>query len=152
MGPSPWVLIVSLEILFPRLASEGFVETSSATAKYNCIAWAAGRTDDWWWPDPLGNYPWPEGVPRTVSIEAFCQAFETLGYMRCEHGDFEPGFEKVAIYSLNGLPTHAARQLPGGQWTSKLGKEIDITHALTGLEGPIYGQVVGYLKRPRTGT
>lgn len=149
MGPSPWVLSVSLEILFPRLASEGFAETSSATAKYNCIAWAAGRTDDWWWPDPLGNYPWPVGVPRTVTIEAFSQAFETLGYVRCEHGNLEPGFEKVALYALNGLPTHAARQLPDGKWTSKLGKEIDISHTLVGLEGPIYGQVAGYLKRPR---
>ena len=42
----------------------------------------------------------------------------------------------VAIYQSGGLPTHAARQLSDGNWTSKLGPNIDITHSLSGLEGP----------------
>jgi len=56
-------------------------------------------------------------------------------------------FEKVAIYALDGEPTHAARQLSDGTWTSKLGKDIDITHTLRALEGSTYGQVAAYLKR-----
>lgn len=39
---------------FPSLADLGFSKTSPATSSYNCIAWAAGRTDEWWWPTPLG--------------------------------------------------------------------------------------------------
>ena len=54
----------------------------------------------------------------------------------------------MAIYALQGKPTHAARQLGDGRWTSKLGKEVDITHTLVGLEGPVYGQVAAYLRRP----
>jgi hypothetical protein len=59
----------------------------------------------------------------------------------------ESGFEKIALYALEGHPKHAARQLPDGAWSSKLGKYIDIAHSLNGLEGTVYGQVVGFLKR-----
>jgi hypothetical protein len=137
---------------FPHLIGEGFTETSPAAADYNCIAWAAGPTDVWWWPDPLEVYHWPQGVPRVETLEAFYQAFESLGYVRGEDGHLEAGFEKIALYVLDGKPTHAARQLSDGNWTSKLGKWIDITHTLYGLEGPAYGQVAGFLKRPRPST
>jgi hypothetical protein len=60
----------------------------------------------------------------------------------------EPGYEKVALYALAGLPKHAARQLPGGRWTSKLGPLEDVEHALEGLIGTWYGNVVQILKRP----
>src|SRR5207247_1563964 len=131
-----------------NLQASGYSETSPATEKYNCVAWAAGVTDQWWWPDPLvGAYPWPEGAIRAVTIDAFFSAFAILGYQSCERGEFEPGFEKVAIYTSNGKPTHAARQLPDGKWTSKLGKYLDITHTLQGLEGPVYGKPTHFLKR-----
>ena len=58
------------------------------------------------------------------------------------------GSKKIAIYQSGGLPTHAARQLPDGQWTSKLGRNIDISHTLPGLEGPEYGQVAVFMRRP----
>jgi hypothetical protein len=76
------------------------------------------------------------------------QAFESLGYQLCEHGHLEAGFAKVAIYALDGKPAHAARQLPDGRWTSKLGRDIDIAHSLSGLVGPAYGEVAIYVKRP----
>jgi hypothetical protein len=136
-----------LDALFPSLAQEGFVETSPASPAYNCIAWAASQTDVAWWPDPQGVGYWPEGVPRTETLEAFYLAFESIGYSRCGDGALETGMEKVALYALAGQPKHAARQLPDGRWTSKLGKFIDISHTLGGVEGAIYGQVVGYLKR-----
>jgi hypothetical protein len=134
---------------FPNLQTERFDQISRVSAKYNCIAWAAGVESQWWWPfDHPANY-WPEGQPREVTLRAFAQAFETLGYQQCEHGDLEEGFEKVAIYAIGGKPAHAARQLPDCRWTSKLGRDIDIAHSLSGLEGPAYGQVAIYLKRAR---
>ena len=42
----------------------------------------------------------------------------------------EPGFEKVALYALGGVPKHAARQLSSGRWSSKLGDLEDVEHTL----------------------
>jgi hypothetical protein len=92
---------------------------------------------------------WPPEAPREESPEAFIAAFSTLGYLPCENPDLELGFEKIALYaSADGKPTHAARQLPTGRWTSKLGQLHDIEHAtLPVIEGPIYGVTVCFLKR-----
>lgn len=61
----------------------------------------------------------------------------------------EQGYEKVALYvDHDGKPTHAARQLPTGRWTSKLGKIEDIEHELEGIAGSVYGSVAKILKRP----
>jgi hypothetical protein len=60
----------------------------------------------------------------------------------------EPGFEKVAlIVDARGVPTHAARQLPTGRWTSNLGAWEDIEHELHALEGHAYGIVALLLTR-----
>jgi hypothetical protein len=48
---------------------------------------------------------------------------------------------------VDGTPTHAARQLPDGTWTSKLGISEDIQHALDDLAGAVYRAVVQILKR-----
>jgi hypothetical protein len=54
--------------------------------------------------------------------------------------------------SLSQEVTHAARQLPSGAWTSKLGDWEDIEHnALSGLESSFYGRVSIILKRQRLG-
>jgi hypothetical protein len=141
---------MDLPDVFPNLAEEGYEETSPATRRYNCVAWAAGRTDQVWWPDPQAVGYWPEDASRSESLEAFFRAFESIGYMRCDDGNLEATFEKIAFFALSGQPKHAARQLEDGRWSSKLGKSIDITHALGGLEGPVYGQVVAFMKRLRT--
>lgn len=79
---------------------------------------------------------------------AFVDAFAILGYEPCASGDPERGFEKVALFADGtGTPTHAARLLPNGSWTSKLGPHEDISHTLYGLEGSSYGDVVHFLKR-----
>jgi hypothetical protein len=134
---------------FPNLKEEHHSVTSPATREYNCIAWAAGDTQNWWWPDEMGVGYWPSNVPREPTILAFVLAYGTVGFMPSDDGTFEVGFEKIALYSLAGEPTHAARQLPNGRWTSKLGDFEDIEHAdLACLGGPCYGQVATYLKRP----
>jgi hypothetical protein len=47
------------------------------------------------------------------------------------------------------VPTHAALQLPSGEWTSKLGPFEDISHAHENdVNGPAYGAVRFYMSRP----
>lgn len=130
---------------FPSLTD--FTVTSPPSRRYNCVAWAAGIHDDWWWPNGV-NY-WPSDAPLEASLLAFMAVFAALGYDTCDDGALEEGAEKVAIYALsNGRATHAARQLPSGRWTSKLGGEEDIEHASPAeLEGVEYGAVVQYIRR-----
>ena len=137
-----------LENIFPRISIEGYQVTSPETPKYNCIAWAAGKDDKWWWPDTNNQYYWPLET-RDSSLEAFKEAFATLGYLSCGlDSNLECGFEKVAIYMSGSFVTHMARQLPSGEWTSKCGGLADITHnTLTGIEYSGYGCVVEILKR-----
>jgi hypothetical protein len=138
-----------LERLFPRLQGAAYRITSSARDTYNCIVWAAGDTNRWWWPGDAAQTYWPVGIPRLETLMAFCDAFATLGYTTCEQADLEAGFEKIALFAdADGIPTHAARQLSDGRWTSKLGILEDIEHALEDLTGAAYGSVVQILKRP----
>jgi hypothetical protein len=111
---------------------------------------AAGATDDWWWPVGIGRTYWPDGVQRLVTLDAFREAFATLGFAACTSHGLEPGVEKIALFAdPQGKPTHAARQLPSGEWTSKLGRREDIEHALHDLEGTLYGSVALIMARPQ---
>ncbi len=138
-----------LHTLFPGLGPGTYQVKSPATPAYNCIAWAASRNDAWWWPDPMDIYFWPRGALRQEALDAFVQVFSSFGYILCDTADLQPGFEKIAIYAKsNGLPTHAARQLQTGVWTSKLGSSEDIEHLTPAdLSGNNYGAVVLYMKR-----
>jgi len=134
---------------FPNNANDPFIKTSEVTPTYNCIAWAAGDSTQWYEPDPMGFYFWPRNIPRQYSVEAYVMVYESMGYKPCDNGAFENEFEKVAVFSKNGKPTHAARQLSDGKWTSKLGKNIDISHSIESMEGGQYGDVHQFLKRNR---
>ncbi len=136
-------------VSFPRLFGSRSVLTSDVTERYNCIAWAAGDATRWWWPDPDFESFWPI-ERREETLVAFEEAFASLGYEPCADGSVEDGFEKVVIWALSGLPTHAARQLRSGAWTSKLGAWVDIEHAIEALEGPVYGAPERFLRRART--
>jgi hypothetical protein len=115
---------------------------------YNCIAWAAGDEQAWWWPDPGQNRYWPPGVARLETLAGFTDAFASLGYVVCLDEGWEPGFEKIALFADGqGVPTHAARQVAAERWTSKLGELEDIEHSLHDLEGAVYGSVVQIMKR-----
>jgi hypothetical protein len=87
--------------------------------------------------------------PREETVAGFVKAFGRLGCSVCDTADLEPGFERLAIYAdETGAPTHIARQLPTGHWTSKLGELEDIEHlTLEQLSGSDYGQAVQFLKR-----
>lgn len=137
-----------IEYCFPHIADSDYFILSPATAEYNCVAWAAGDKGTWWEPDPQNIYYWPPGIPREYTIEAYTKAFKTFGYKLCKETSCEKGYEKVVIYvdSIN-KPTHAARQLVSGRWTSKLGSLEDVEHGLDAFLGSRYGDIGVIMKR-----
>ncbi len=139
-----------LESIFSRLHSGNYRITSPKDSVYNCIAWAVGDTTQWWWPDPPGQEYWPAGVPREETVPAFLAAFATLGFEPGASEELEAGVEKIALFvNATGMPTHAARQLLSGRWTSKLGRGEDIEHDLQDLTGTMYGRVAHVLSHAR---
>src|SRR5271157_1970901 len=118
----------------PNAKDDNCFERSQKKNRYNCIAWAAGNNTQWWWPLPLagGSNYWPPGVPRRETMDAFIRLYEALGFVLCTDGSLEPGIEKVALFAVEVgtelKPTHAARQLESGQWTSKVGPFEDVDH------------------------
>ena len=63
------------------------------------------------------------------------------------------GYKKIVLFArqddFKGLvPTHAARQLENGQWTSKLGQCEDIMHVdVENVSCPCYGKPVLFMRR-----
>src|SRR5258708_7721831 len=112
--------------VLPNLTADNYRITSPTSWEYNCIAWTVAITTVWWWPVPgrLG----PPGVPREENLEAFRAALGTQGFSPCATAEMESGLEKIALYAVGPVPTHAARQLSTGWWTSKLGPSFDIEH------------------------
>lgn len=147
-------LVASNEVPFPHLNSTNHWTTSPHDQIYNFIAWAIGLGPDeqeCWWRGPVeSGFTWPDDVPREVSVNSFVHALETLSFRKCDDGKVERGFEKIALYTKDDTPTHLARQLPDGKWTSKLGIFQDITHTTPKvLEGPEYGCVKLFMRRER---
>lgn len=135
-----------IEDQFPAIDTNGLLVTSPKTEDYNCIAWAANENDAWW--SHLPGYRWPVEL-RSPLIESLIAAYTSIGFEVCGEDSPEPGYEKVALYARNDLWTHAARQLPDGKWTSKLGPEEDISHKSPScLEGMAYGNVHCIMRRP----
>ena len=114
---------------------------------YNCFAWAASVTTCRWDPTTDDGY-WPTNVAE-LTVPAIIAAYASVGYEPCDNSNIEEGFEKIAIY-VNAMdkPTHAARQLRNGLWTTKFGDFEDVTHIdLKCLNGPIYGRPRIFLRR-----
>jgi hypothetical protein len=153
MGKGEKLFIMDVAIIektFPKIRREGYKITSRETADYNCFAWAMGDELQWWSPAPVEGYYWPSDVPATLEVDSFIKLYETAGnFSPCSDHQFERGFEKIAIYAdKDGQVTHVARQLPSGEWTSKLGDWEDIQHKnLAAIEGVHYGRVSQIMKR-----
>jgi hypothetical protein len=145
---------ISLELRFQSLKKSSYCVTSKITPTYNCVAWAAGETDRPWWPIPYPSAPyyWPES-DKDELLEDFISGFGTLGYISCDSGNLEEGYEKIAIYiNEESEISHMARQLNTGLWTSKCGNFEDIQHNLEDLEGAHgygYGEVCHFMKRKK---
>lgn len=155
MRDCSWILLPSSG--FENVRPDNFLCSSDRTEdkvdKYNCIAWAVGKQDNWWWPRNLGGYHWPPGLIREPlgkeTIENFIKAFQSEGYEKCDNGKFENGFEKIALYvNDKDVPKHAARSLPNGAWTSKMGDYEDIEHEkLHAVSGKNYGNAKIFFKK-----
>jgi hypothetical protein len=142
--------------MFPRLTREQHDVKSPKTDTYNCIAWAAADTKRWWWPVDSPDSYWPRGAVLEETVQGFIRVFQRLGYRVCQSHEFEKDFEKVAIFVYTrttaeyraNSPSHMARQIRNGKWTSKLGDKYDIEHKdLKMMEGPEYGRLGVVLRR-----
>jgi hypothetical protein len=139
-----------IEGWFVNLNPNDYEVTSPEAITYNCIAWAAGQSDAWWEPVRGPGYYWPEDAPWDDRVDSLVKVFQLLHFEVCESVVPEPGYEKIAIYGEDDAYIHAARQIEGGRWTSKLGTHKDIAHTtLDGLAGPdpAFGAVVVIMRR-----
>ena len=86
-----------------------------------------------------------------MTTAAFEAAYGTLGYEPCDDSEVESEYEKIVIYvKSNNEPSHVAKQLPDGRWSSKLGMLIDIAHVdLECLVGDFYGRPSVFMRRRR---
>ena len=141
---------------FSNLAASDFKCASDPDDDYNCIAWAVGKTDRPWWPTLYAPYFWPNGLPKypehmAETLEHFTKVFEMQGYRLCRSSRFSRRYEKIAIYvsDTTRRATHAARTLPNGKWSSKMGyQDEDIEHLnLECIQGSSYGTPKAILKR-----
>jgi hypothetical protein len=140
----------AVEVQLPRLSAGKYRITSSKTTAYNCFAWAAKDTTRVWSPVMLGSgVYWPPGIPALPSLTGVVDAYTICGFEVCTLPDPEEGYEKIAIFATEeGEPRHAARQLPNGAWTSKLGDHVDIEHdELELVGGAFYGEPSIYMRR-----
>jgi hypothetical protein len=144
------------ESVFPQLADADYEVTSEETidakaVDYNCIAYAAGDMSRKW--DcpviPIPGYYWPPNARRGDDIGALISAFQAIGYEVCSEQEPEDGYEKVALFADDGgLWRHAAKQIEGGQWSSKLGRWEDIRHAdVDAVWCEEYGKAACYMRR-----
>jgi hypothetical protein len=146
--------IAAAERFIPALRTADYDAQSPRNKGYNCFAWAARDSSRCWDPPGLADWTyWPEGVPTWESLNSYQRAYATVGFETCGDGQLEPNVEKIAIFvDDDGTPIHAARQLPNGRWTSKLGKGIDIEHDFNALEGdPAIGSLGCFMRRPSLG-
>lgn len=78
-----------------------------------------------------------------------------MDFQECDDYDLEEDYEKIALYALLSddgrlVPTHAARQLENGHWTSKMGEDVDIIHReIYDVSGPAYGNPIKFMKRKK---
>jgi hypothetical protein len=126
-----------LEALFPMLAQRAYAVRGAPDKKYNCVAWAMGFTDEWWWPDPYSIWPHRE---RRTTVASFTQLLQLQGFEPAANAQFESGYLKIAMYVLNGVPTHMARIESPNLWSSKLGRDELIEHEPDALNGSEYGK------------
>ena len=131
---------------FPNLYGEGFEIVDQPSNRYNCIAYAAADTSEWWWPDGI-NY-WPPWATRDNRMESLEEVFAGLGYEQCDDSDPEDGYQKVALYEIQSGFQHAAAQMPNGRWRSKMGRGPVIEHRNPdSLSSGIYGNPTIFMRR-----
>ena len=144
---------LEVESHFPKLKRRPYVITSSKSPIYNCTALDAGEIHQWWEYDATTSLGvqtyWPPGFPPGDTVADVSNVFQAVfHYGPTTDRRARPGFEKVALYGYeDGGFAHIARQLRSGRWSSKLCELYDLEHALSDLEGRVYGRVAAILER-----
>ena len=141
-----------IESEFPRLRAEGsYFITSPKNQKYNCVAWGVrDKAHVWQYLPNFAGYYWPPGIERDDTLESWIRVFEMHMFEKCDSRQPEEGYEKIVIFlGVDGEPSHVARQMVNGTWTSKLGiRGKDIIHrSVDALEGDIYGAIAQVMRR-----
>ena len=150
----PYKILQTAAQEFPNLVPSEVDWASQADEAYNCIGWVVGDTQTRWWPLEVEDLQhldyWPDQTVHPTRLDAFRALFVgRLNYVECPDGSLEAGFEKLAMYTnADGEPTHMARQVTADLWWSKVGRNEDIRHELGALEGPLYGRVTHFFRRP----
>jgi len=145
---------------FPAVAKFPIARTSDKTGDYNCFAYVAGIDSINWCPHFIKcddvYWPAPECVDEN-HIDSYLIGYERIGFEWCADGSLEAGWEKIALYvDEKNIPQHAAVQREDGTWQSKLGSDIDVSHALESLESSEefgkspYGTAKFFMRRRRT--
>lgn len=132
----------------PLEKDKQFHVNSPETFSYNCIAWAMGMNDRWVDHELVPWHWWPNGVQRNKSEQALKDAFAALGFEETTNPDYEIGFDKVALYSINNEWTHAAKVVDSITYHSKFGALNDAFHS--GLNNTLsigYGNIYSYMRR-----
>ena len=144
MATYSWAQVVIA--MFPSLASEDFEIVEGTSGRYNCIAYAAGYANDWWWPDGI-NY-WPPWATLTDRMESLIEVFAGLGYEQCDDSRAEADYRKIALYEAQGEMKHVALQMPNGAWRSKMGQGPVIEHRNPeSLAGGDYGDPTVFMRK-----
>ena len=144
MDTSSWADLLTNE--FPNLYSEGFEILEPLSQRYNCVAYAAGDISQWWWPDRI-NY-WPPWATRDNRMESLKEVFAGLGYEQCNGDSLEDGYQKVALYELQGRFQHIVAQTLNGLWRSKMGQGPVMEHRNPeSLSGGMYGTPTVFMRR-----
>lgn len=134
---------------FPKLACDPlFFINSPQTFVYNCIAFAMGL-DDRWVSDnkEIPWYWWPDGAINDGSKTALKDAFLHLGFEECSDASLEKGYDKVALYSIGEMWTHAAKLVDEKTFHSKFGASNDALHSGGDTLDQSYGLIYCYMRR-----
>lgn len=133
--------------LFPLLNDYNLIPNSD-NSEFNCISYSIGIKDKWSWPYDVNtqyireyNVYWP--VKNEISKDAFDEFYEYHGFEKMSLLDFsyDPRYIKVALYTKNGIPKHAAIQKDKIFWESKIGEYGIIKHDLFEIESSSYGEL-----------
>ena len=110
-----------------------------------------GFIDRWVDFDIRPGHWWPSLVPRDSKQTTLIKAFEAVGFEVCKDGEPQKGYDKVALYSLNGQWTHAARILSTSIYHSKMGRSWDVQHSSGDIfKETIYGTVFCFMQRKKS--
>lgn len=134
-----------IEEWFPNIISNPFRVFKTELIDYNCLAHTLDL-NYWIWT----NEKWPTDIPKDLGVDSFRLLYRKYGYLEESDDSYEQGYNKVAIYTTHGYPSHVCKQ-SDDMWTSKLGNRFYILeHKLDWLSGDseyAYGDVALILRK-----